>query len=576
VVTRFTVTVPQNQTLSWGNGGLAISPDGRYVAYSGTPSGGTRQLFLRPMDGSEAVPIPGTDNASALFFSPDSQWLGFTASNKLKKVPVAGGTPITLCDRLSFNTGTWAPDGTIFFADADTQSGKVMRVSAAGGACQSVATLEIKPGELGPRWLEVLPGGEAILVVHGGTQGAFSDDATIFAQSLKTGERKTLIQGGTSPHYLSSGHLIYAQGGRLLAVPFDVRRLEITGAAAPILEDVAQGTGGYAAYALSANGSLAYINGGQFGGRPKTTLQWVDRAGISRPALEGAHTFSFPYLSPDGRRVLIRNGDVAPGFDMWVTDLARDTLTRLTFAKGNEQAAIGVWMPDGQRVIYGLFSTGTAGGTGTNFYKLMWRLADGTGADEELLSGADAMYPLSCSPDGQFLIYYQVRAGHRDLFLLPLKGERKPRALIESPFNKVGAQISPDGHWMAYVSDESGRQEVFVQPFPDLSGRWQISTAGGTEPRWSRDGRQMFYRSGNKMMAVDIESRTGFAAGVPRMLFDQPYAAINGLSPNYDVAPDGRFLMLKDIEEQTSQLELRMVLNWGEEVKRRLAVVGTN
>jgi outer membrane protein assembly factor BamB/Tol biopolymer transport system component len=585
VVTRFTIALPQVQVLQWGNGGLAISPDGRYVAYSANLAGRNRQLFVRAMDRSEVVAIPGTDNASGLFFSPDSQWLAFTANNQLKKVPVAGGTPIILCNQSAFSTGSWAPDGNIYSFFADTagtsagQTSKLMRVPAAGGKCEPVATFDVKAGELGPRWLEALPGGEAILVVNGGTNGLFSDDATILVQSLKTGERKTLIQGGTSPHYLAPGYLVYAQSGRLLAVPFDLRRLQVTGVAVPILEDVGQGTGGYSAYALSANGSLAYMNGGEAGNRPKTTLQWVDRAGAGHLALQGAHVFAFPYLSPDGRHVAIRNGDAAPGWDIWVADVDRGTLTRLTFAKSNEQVASAVWTPDGQRVIYGLYSTaGTnseggqsqavAAGTGA-VYKIMWRAADGAGSEEELLSGPDAMWPMSCSPDGQFLVYYENRQGHRDLFLLPLKGERKPRALIENSFSKTGAQISPDGRWLAYASDESGRPEVFVQPFPDLRGRWQISTMGGNEPRWSRDGRQMFYRSGSKIMAVDIESRSAFAAGAPRMLFDQQYSASNFVA-NYDVASDGRFVMLKDTEEQTTQIELRMVLNWGEEVKRRL------
>jgi Tol biopolymer transport system component len=574
IVARFALALRPSEVLNWGNGGLAISPDGHYVAYASTLPGGTRQLFLRPMDGSEASPFPGTEDAGGLFFSPDSQWIAFTARGKLKKVPVAGGTPIVLCDRLSWNTGSWGPDGNIYYGDygdTDNLTSKLMRVPAAGGTCEVVTTLEVKPGELGARWLEVLPGGETVLVVNQGTPGAFSDDAVILAQSLKTGEQKTLIQGGTSPHYLSTGHLIYAQSGRLLAVPFDPRRLAITGTAVPVFEDVAQGTGGYAAYALSAQGSLVYINGGQFGGRSRTTLNWVDRMGVARPLREEAHVFSRPNLSPDGRYLAIRNGDAGPGFDTWISDLIRGTLRRLTFAKSqsNEQVGTGVWTPDGRRVIYSL-SGGSAAGGGGGSYKLMWRPADGTGTEEELLSGNEPMEPLGCSPDGQVVVFFRLRSGHRDLFTLSLIGEHKERPLIESSFNKFAAQISPNGRWIAYVSDESGRQEVFVQPFPDLNGKWQISAMGGTEPRWSRDGRQMFYRNGSKMMAVDIQTQAGFAAGIPRLLFDQPYATGN-LYYYYDVAPDGqRFLMLKDIEEQTSQLELRMVLNWGEEVKRRV------
>jgi eukaryotic-like serine/threonine-protein kinase len=205
----------------------------------------------------------------------------------------------------------------------------------------------------------------------------------------------------------------------------------------------------------------------------------------------------------------------------------------------------------------------------------MWKPADGSGAEELLFtSGNEAIYPLTCSPDGQLLVFFRNIQGHRDLWVLPLVGEHKARPLIESSFYKVHAQISPDGHWIAYASDESGRFEVYVQPFPGLGGKWQISTNGGMEPRWSRDGRQLFYRSGDKMMAVEIQTRAGFAAGGPRLLFDQPYAdtGVTTAGAAYDVAPDGQhFLMLKEDEAQTSQLELHVVLNWAEEVKRRLS-----
>jgi hypothetical protein len=226
VVARFTAALRSGETLGPNWGGLAISPDGRYIAYSGSRSGNTRQLFLRAMDSIEDVPITGTENASGVFFSPDSRWIGFTTAERvMKKVPVAGGTPIVLGNRLTLSNGSWGPDGNIYFGDYDNKVGKLMRVPAAGGAPQVVANFEFKPGESGPRWVEVLPDGNAILLVNGGTQGDFSDDSDIVALSLKTGQRKTLVQGGTSPHYLSTGHLLYAQGGRLLAVPFDARKL---------------------------------------------------------------------------------------------------------------------------------------------------------------------------------------------------------------------------------------------------------------------------------------------------------------------------------------------------------------
>jgi eukaryotic-like serine/threonine-protein kinase len=564
VVGRFTIALGPGEILAPANGGLAVSPDGRYIAYSATLASGTRQLFLRPMDRSDAIAIPGTENAGGLFFSPDSQWIAFTANQKLEKVPVSGGTPIVLCDHLVWNTGSWGSDGTIFFGEYDDKTGKIMRIQAAGGTPQVVSTMEIKPGELGPRWLEVLPKGQALLYATGGSSGAFSDDAAIIAQSLTTGQQKTLVQGGASPQYLSTGHLIYAQGGRLLAAPFDVSRLEVTGAAVPILEDVWQGSAGYSAYSLSTSGSAAYINGGEAGGTQPSKLSWVDSSGVARALIETAHRFSTPNISPDGRRVALTNANVTAAPDVWVAELARGTLTRLTFGKPGDQAAAPVWTPDGKRVIYSVSS-----GTG---YKLMRRAADGSGAEEMLFSSNDVMYPMTCSPDGQLVVFVRNKgSGGLDLWVLELAGEHQARPLIESSFSTGQAQISPDGRWLAYVSGESGRWQVFIQPFPGLGGKWQISTTEGVEPRWSRDGRRLFYRTGNKMMVVEIDGQAGFAASSPRLLFEQPYARFPVLSA-YDVAPDGQhFVMLKEEGAQLAEFELRVVLNWAEEVKRRLA-----
>jgi len=563
VVARFTVALRLNEGLDMSYGGLAFSPDGAYIAYTSRSSGGTRQLFLRPLDRSEAVAIPGSEGATGPFFSADGQWIAFTADGKLKKAPLAGGTPIALCDKSTAGTGSWSSDGTIFFPETGD---KLMRVQAAGGAPQVVATAPIESGEESARWPEALPGGQAILYVSGGTEAAFSDDSNIIVQSLKTGARKTLVQGGTSPHYLSTGHLVYAQGGRVLAAPFDLRRLEVTGAATPILEDVWQGTGGYAAYGISRDGSIAYVNGGRGANRElRATLEWVDRAGVSRALGDASHAFQYPSLSPDGQRVAIWNGENGI-YDIWIADALRGSLTRLTFSNLGDGPVGAIWTPDGKRVIYALT---------LNAFKLAWRAADGTGAEEELLSGSGRLLPMACSPDGQLLLFYRRQAGHGDLWVLPLVGERKAWPLIESPFDKTAAQISPDGHWLAYASNESMRQEVFVQPFPGLGGKWQISSNGGAEPQWSRNGRQLFYLNGDKMMVADVGTRGGFTASAPRLLFDRPYAhgvIFANERASYDVAPDGQhFLMLKADQSQSSLLELRVVLNWAQEVTRRVS-----
>src|SRR6267143_1047092 len=293
VVTRFTISLPPADQFSMARGGLAISPDGRYLVYSATASKtGTRQLYLRPMDRNEPALIPGPDGAVGPFFSPDGEWIAFTAGGQLKKAPLHGGTPISVCAKINPSIGSWGPDGTIFFTETlnptGNQNGRLMRVPVAGGKPQNVTPAEKTPTEFPPRWPQVLPAGDAILYVTEGTSASFSDDALIVAQSLKTGERKTLIHGGTSPRYVSTGHLVFAQGRRLLAVPFD------------------------------------------------TT----------------AHQYSQPSLSPDGKRIAVAIGDPLRQTDIWVLDLGQNTAKQVTFTKAGETAAAPLWTPDGKRLIY--------------------------------------------------------------------------------------------------------------------------------------------------------------------------------------------------------------------------------
>jgi len=579
VVTRFTISLPPADQFSMARGGLAISPDGRYLVYSATASKtGTRQLYLRPMDRNEPALIPGTDGAVGPFFSPDGEWIAFTAGGQLKKAPLHGGTPISVCAKINPSIGSWGPDGTIFFTETlnptGNQNGRLMRVPAAGGKPQNVTPAEKTPTEFPPRWPQVLPAGDAILYVTEGTSASFSDDALIVAQSLKTGERKTLIHGGTSPRYVSTGHLVFAQGRRLLAVPFDAERLEVTGAAFPVAEDVWQGPAGYVAYDISRNGLLVSLSGGEMGVGNRT-LNWVDRTGAPLPINTTAHQYSQPSLSPDGKRIAVAIGDPLRQTDIWVLDLGQNTAKQVTFTKAGETAAAPLWTPDGKRLIYA---------SGAHGRSLFWKAADG-GGPEELLYSSDLIdHPASgmilatsCSPDGRFLVFQQGDLRHFNLWVLSLSGEHKASPLLESGFTRTYPleggfttaypQISPDGRHLAYTSDESGRPEVYVQPFPELGEKWLVSVGGGGEPRWSRDGRQLFYRQSDKMMAIDIQAESMVKVRSPRLLFEGVYARSN-LWTNYDVAVDGqRFVMLKQEDEAQAKQVLRVVLNWTDELK---------
>ncbi len=545
LLTRVLLSLPPSAPLSPGIIGraLAISPDGSRLVYVGFREGSTR-LFVRAMDELEPKPLAGTEGAQGPFFSPDGQWVGFFAQGKLKKVLLNGGAPVTLCDTAA-NTGAyWARDGTIFFAVA-INSG-LSRVSAEGGVPQVVTTLA--RDEEAHRQPHVLPGGEAVLFTVFPGRG-------IAVQSLKTGFRRMLIQDGVDARYAPTGHLVFARAGTLLAAPFDLKRLEVTGPAVPVADGVRMTVFRIAAhYAFSETGSLVYTSGGP--GGSEDMLVWVDRKGTSRPLGTSPRSFVHPQLSPDGQKLALDIREA--GGDVWIHDLVRGTLTRLTFDPGEEETPI--WSPDGKRVA---FTASRAGQPRSIF----WKPAGG-GAEELLATAPHHLHLTSWSPDGRFLLYYQMAPNTgQDIWLLPLEGDRKPRPMLQTPFNESDAKFSPDGRWVAYVSDETGRNEVYVQAYPGPGGKSQISTEGGTEPAWARSGRELFYRNGDKMMAVTLETKPGFTAGTPRLLFQGQY------EPTYDVAPDGqRFLMIKAGAQGAAPVQLQLVLNWFEELKRRVPV----
>ncbi|MBI3478392.1 MAG: PD40 domain-containing protein [Acidobacteria bacterium] len=567
VVTRFTIPLPPSDEFFMKRGGLVISPDGGYLVYSATTSKTkARQLYLRPLDQNEAVSIPGTDGAIGPFFSPDGQWIAFTAGGELRKVPLHGGSPITVCAKSNALPGTWGPDGTIFFSQGsagDEEARFLMRVAATGGTPQAITLAEKTLTEFPPRWPQVLPTGNAILYVTGGTWAAYSDDATIVAQSLKTGERKVLIQGATCPRYVSTGHLVYAQGGTLLAAPFDVDRLEITGPAFPVAEDLWRGPGGYVAYDISRDGLLVSVNSGEMsvGNR---TLNWVDRTGAALPINTPARQYSQPSLSPDGKHIAVAIGDPLRQSDIWVLDLEQNVARQVTSSQAGESATAPLWTPDGKRIIYA---------SGFHGRSLFWQAADGSGKAELLfsssLSPSGMILATSCSPDGRFLVFQRGDTRDFNLWVLNLAGDHKLSPLLMTSFMTTYPQIAPDGRRLAYTSDESGRPEVYVQSFPTLGDKRLISVGGGEEARWSRDGRQLFYRQGNKMMAVDMQAGRPLPGHAPRLLFEGIYPR-SDFWTNYDLSRNGdRFLMLKEVDETRASQKLRVVLNWTEELKHR-------
>ena len=440
-------------------------------------------------------------------------------------------------------------------AFAPTIVSALQQVSDSGGAPQQLTRFD--KGDGSHRWPEFLPGGKAVLFAVG-SAGAIWTNAQIAVQSVGTGERRNLIQAGTYPRYAPSGHLVYAQGGNLMALPFDPQRLKATGTAIPVLEGVLQSlSSGGAQYSFSATGSLVYVSGGVQSAQSK--LVWVNRNGAEQSLAAPSHAYLEPRLSPDGRRVAVAIQEQET--QVWVYDLSRETLSRFTF--GGNYNIQPVWTPNGKRIAFESNKEGVP--------NLFWQLADGSGGPERLTTGEYLQAPHSWSPDGQLLTFIEVNpTTQRDIWVLRLS-DRKAQPFLRGPFNKGGPRFSPDGRLLAYISEESGRFEIYVQPYPGPGGKWQISTEGGTEPVWNPNGRELFYREGDKMMAVDITTQPDFAAGKPRMLFEGQYQPAPVTTPNYDVSPDGqRFLMLKPSEQGAAPTQINVVLNWFEELKQKV------
>ena len=548
---RLTMEIPPASRTDFGSN-VVLSPDGRRLAYIAVREG-QRQLFLRSMDQLEPTLVRGSGTAGGPFFSPDGQWVAFFAAGSLRKVSVTGGAPQTICN-IAGRGGSWGPDNTIIFSAG--AAGALMKVPAAGGTPQPLTTLDPAKKERAHLWPEILPGAKAVLF---SIVSASFDDARIVAQRLESGERSILVEGGTHPHYSPTGHLVYGRAGGLVAVPFDLERLQVTGTPVPVVEGVAfNATSGAVQASFSGDGSLVYIGGGGEAAA-KLALLWVDRKGVSRPATETRAAFHDPRFSPDGKRLAVNV--TSDHNDLWVLDTARDTLTRLTFEGDNHWHA---WTPDGKRLAYGSTRAGGA-------YNLFWKPADGSRADERLATNDQQQMATSFSPDGRALAFTQGG----DIWILPLEGDRKPRPFLQTQFQEGNAHFSPDGRWLAYESVETGRKEVYVQPYPGPGGKWQISTEGGFEPLWARSGRELFYRSGNKVMVVAVETGAPFTVSKPKMLFEGRYVLSPGFYPYWDIHPDGqRFAMIQAPEETgaAATITVHVVLDWFEDLKRRVPV----
>jgi serine/threonine-protein kinase len=535
----------------------ALSRDGTRLAVTEL-DGGTPRLALRMLDQLQGKGIPGSDGMYFPEFSPDGQWIAAflgLRDSKLKKIPVTGGTAITLAEGLSAAQGaTWGDDDSIVFS-----GGKgLMRVSGSGGAAQALTTPDAKKGEVGHRTPHFLPGSRAVLFTIAG-----GNATQIAVLDLKKGAYRVLVANGQDGRYVPTGHLAYIRGGTLFAAPFDLDRLTLTGPEAPVIEAVSTNGASSATgeYAFSATGLLVYMEGsGQGSG---TIMGWVDRQGQEQ-SLSDTQMWGTGRLSPDGQRIAneILGSDQNSG-DLWVFEVERRTKTRLTFGGLNGDPA---WTPDGRRIGFGATVGGKSG--------LYTVPADGSAKPELLLATAAFPSPTSWSPDGKWLLYSEAPAGKPTrIFVLPVSGRvaGKPVPLHDTDAFEGDAQISPDGEWVAYVSAESGQREVYVHPFPGPGGKERVSTAGGNAVRWARSGRELFYmiRTGGDpgIFSVDFQTTPSLHVGLPTPLVKAFFGT------TWDPAPDGKRFLIEQIPgAEASGRRMDGVNDWFEELGKRVPV----
>ena len=559
-ITRFPITPEPNAALAnVGGNELAVSPDGSSLVYLSL-SGAGRQLYLRRRDEIAATPIPGTEGSFGQpFFSPDGESLAFFTIDQLKRVSLLGGGAMAVCNTvLGGVSGSWGPDDMIVFSDA---SYSLYRVSADGGEPRILASPDTERGEIYYRHPKILPGGEAVLFTVWGN-GGFQTRVL----SLETGDQKIVIDGGRQAHYLPMGYLVYEREGNLMTVSFDLERREISGDAVPVLEGIRQQN--FAAdYALSTNGTLVYVPGA---GNQGSSLVWVDRDGTHQVVMESETELQQPRLSPDGKRVAFqRTGTGAPRRsvgDIWIYDLSRGTSTPLTFDASNTSP---IWTLDGQQITFG---RKPVSGPPVGVFSIP---ADGSGEAIQLTTTTttdDTRYlPGSWSPDG-VLAYSEGALGNQDIYVLTLQGKEIVEPFMVTEFDEKHPAFSPDGGLIAFISNRSGRDEVYVKPYPGEGGIMPISTGGGEQPLWARSGKELFYRSGQKMMVVSVETQPPFKAEPPRILFEGFYSDVwFDLTSNYDISPDGqRFIIVRQSGNENALTPIHVVLNWFEELKRRV------
>ena len=545
-VTRAQLLPPKGERLFLNGRAFAISPDGRRLVYS-VQKGVTSELRLRSLDSPDSTAIPGTEGGTSPFFSPDGKWIAFVSGPKLKKVALAGGTPVTLCDAPWFRGGFWGNDGSIYFVP--NVYVPISRISADGGPIRPVTKIRTQEGEQQHRWPDVLPGGKVIVYAIG--SGGDWDDATIVAERLDTGERKVLVKGGTFPRYLPTGHLVYARAGALYALSFDARSLKVEGSPVEVARQVLLVGSGLVQMDVSQTGTLITAPSDSAVGN--LMLTWIDREGRGEPLKVPQQAYSSLALSPDETRVATNIGN-----SIAVLNFSRSSVTKLTLPARAESPA---WSHDGRRIYFGLEKA--------KYYQIFSKGADDSGEAQLEFPSDCEEDPYQISADGSWLLFVRTLAdGPGELCVRRmgnLTSRDEPKVLFKSLFLNGYSAFSPDGRWVVYQSEESGRPEVYVRPSSGEDRKWPVSTEGGTLPVWSPVGNEIFYLSGMKLLAVPVGAKgEEFVAGDPKVLFE------NHEIFSFAAAKDGRRFIAAENPNPGAQPRLDIVLNWFAEVRRKV------
>ena len=542
---RFTIDQPEH-TVVFDT--PEISPDGRRIVFAAADRDSTLHLWVRPIDSLTATKLAGTDGATYPFWSPDSRFVGFFASGKLKKLDLAGGLPQTLADAPTPRGGTWSRGGVILFEASNI--GPLVRVPSTGGAPVEATTFDTSRGETSHRFPSFLPDGKHFLYL---SLGKKPEDHAIYAGTLDSAERVRLLEGAQGQAHYSAGYLLFPRKGTLMAQKFDADRLKLDAAeAVPLAESIGAGSNtGSVSFSLASDRALVYREGSA---ALNTHLRWLDRSGKVLGDVGEPAPHLNPALSPDGTRLAI-----ARGFDIWVIELSRGLARRVTFDGTIELAPI--WSPDSALIAYYTEINGPAG----NIY----RMPAGGGRGEPVVTSRTPTFPYAWSPDGKHVLYGTAGPkGSLEVWSQPVSGGGKPSAYLEATYSQMNPVFSPDGKWVAYASRETGRSEVFVESFPVPGAKTQVSVSGGDAPRWRRDGRELYYIAlDQKLTAVDVTLGSTVQIGKATPLFQLAIPQVSTASSEYDVSADGKRFIV-NMPVQAGGAQLIVLMNWPEALKK--------